>query len=373
MKNFTLLVTLLLTVVTGFAQQNWGGTPPNCELPAGFTLGQGARMETYNNPLKNCAKDCGIITPGVGGNDPANVIFPPKASNGVSQTVCFQFFVFDANMRCESDKDIKCSTFVTLYIVESSYDRASQPPSASQSFGKSQRYLLKSHGDVNCLTVNYDQGADPNKQYRVFMDFEKGSECIQQNTKYIIDILPEGGPQPVNLSSFLAGRSGSNVSLNWKTEIEMNAINFEVQRSFDNVNFQTIETVTSAVNGSSTKSYSYVDKNNTSKTLSFCTLKMVKQAEVVYSDIKTVKGIAAKLDFTIFPNPSVGNAKITISDLSEPTRVQLLDNSGRLVKTLMLNNTNTVELNGLLKGAYMVRIIGSVSGNTEVRKLTVIN
>ena len=82
--------------------------------------------------------------------------------------------------------------------------------------------------------------------------------------------------------------------------------------------------------------------------------------------------MAAKADFVIFPNPSVGNAKITISDLSEPTRIQLLDNSGRLVKTLMLNNTNTVELNGLQKGAYMVRIIGSVSGNTETRKLTVI-
>ncbi len=39
----------------------------------------------------------------------------------------------------------------------------------------------------------------------------------------------------------------------------------------------------------------------------------------------------------------------------------------------MLNNTNTVELNGLQKGAYMVRIIGSISGNTEIRKLTVIN
>ncbi len=75
----------------------------------------------------------------------------------------------------------------------------------------------------------------------------------------------------------------------------------------------------------------------------------------------------------IYPNPSVGNAKITISNLSEPTRIQLLDNSGRLVKSLMLNNTNTVELNGLVKGAYMVRIIGSVSGNTEVKKLTVIN
>ena len=83
--------------------------------------------------------------------------------------------------------------------------------------------------------------------------------------------------------------------------------------------------------------------------------------------------MADKAELMIYPNPSVGNARITISDVSEPTRIEVLDNAGRLIKNLMLNNTNSVELNGLLKGAYTVRIIGSVSGNTEVRKLTVIN
>lgn len=184
---------------------------------------------------------------------------------------------------------------------------------------------------------------------------------------------PEPGPLPVGLSSFLVGRTNSSVTLNWKTEIEMSG-NFEVQRSFDNSSFQTIATVAGAVNGGSTKSYTYVDNTNTSKSMSFYKLKIVKQSgEISYSDIKTVKGLAGKTEFVIFPNPSVGNARITISDLSEPTRIQILDNSGRLIKSLMLNNTNSVELNGLLKGAYMVRIIGSVSGNTDVRKLTVIN
>lgn len=185
--------------------------------------------------------------------------------------------------------------------------------------------------------------------------------------------VPSGGPLPVNLSSFLVGRTGADVSLNWKTEIEMNVVNFEVQRSYDNGSFKTIATVPGNVNGVSIKSYSFVDNTNTSQSMSFYRLKIVKQGEISYSDIKTVKGLAGKAGFVIFPNPSVGNAKITISDLSEPTRIQLLDNSGRLVKSLMLNNTNTVELNGLQKGAYMVRIIGSVSGNTEIRKLTVIN
>ena len=207
----------------------------------------------------------------------------------------------------------------------------------------------------------------------MFLDFGKGTPCVQGDTKYIVDILPEGGQLPVNVSSFLVGRTGSSVALNWKTEIEMNAINFEVQRSYDNITFKTIATVAGTSNGSSTKTYSYVDNSNTSNEISFYRLKIVKQSEVSYSDIRTVKGISAKAGYVIFPNPAVNNSKITISDVSEPSRVQLLDNSGRLVKTIMLSNSNTVELNGMQKGTYLVRIIGSVSGHTEIRKLTVIN
>ena len=371
MKIFTLLVTLLFAfAVTGHSQE-FGGTAPNCTLPAGFILSQGDKIVTYQNPLKNCADDCGILTPGVGGNNPGNIVFPaegPKPTLSKS----FSIFVFDANVKCSSDKDFQCPTFVTLYIVPASYNSV-QAPSAADNYGTSQPFLLNAHGAANLVTVDFNKASNANQQYRVFLDFGKGTPCIQQDTKYVIDFLPESGPLPVNISSFLVGRTGNSVSLNWKTEIEMSG-NFEIQRSFDNATFQTIATVAGAVNGGSTKSYSYVDNTNSSKSMSFYKLKIVKQSgEISYSDIKTVKGLAGKTEFVIFPNPSVGNARITISDLSEPTRIQVLDNSGRLVKSLMLNNTNSVELNGLLKGAYLVRIIGSVSGNTEVRKLTVIN
>ena len=185
--------------------------------------------------------------------------------------------------------------------------------------------------------------------------------------------VPEGGPLPVNLSAFSVGRTGTAVSLNWKTEIQINAVNFEVQRSYDNVSFKSIGVVAGNTSNTSVNSYSYVDNSNTSPVVSFYRIKIVKQGEVSYSDIKTVKGMGSKAGFTVFPNPAVSNSKITISDVNEPTRVQLLDNSGRLVKTVMLNSSNTVELSGLQKGAYMVRIIGSVSGQTEIRKLTIVN
>jgi hypothetical protein len=369
MKNFTLLVTLFLVSITGFSQ-NWGGTPPNCALPADFVVSQGDKMVTYQNPLNKCADDCGILTPGVGGNNPGNIVMPAEAYKA-TLTKSFSIFLFDANLKCSSDKGFACATFVSLYIVDESYNSV-QAPSAAEMYGSSQPFLLKSHGAANSVSVAFNKTVDQTKKYRVFLDFGKGTPCTQSNTKYIIDFLPEGGPLPVNISSFLVGRTGTNVSLNWKTEIEMNAINFEVQRSYDNATFKTIATITGTVNGSAAKTYSYVDNSNISNAISFYRLKIVKQSEVSYSDIRTVKGISAKAAFSIYPNPAVSNSKITISDISEPVRVQILDNSGRLVRTVMLNNTNTVELSGLQKGAYMVKIIGVVSRTTEIRKLTVI-
>lgn len=375
MKNFTLLATLLLAfVITGYSQTNFGGTPPNCTLPDGYILSQGDRMVTYQNPLQNCADDCGILTPGVGGNNPGNILFPAESGANATLNKAFSIFVFDANLRCSSDKDFQCPTFVSLYIVPESYTSV-QPPSDADKYGESKPYLMRAHGGVNYVSVSFNKAHDPNKKYRVFLDFGKGTTCVQQDTKYIIDILCTScGPQPVNLSSFLVGRTGPAVSLTWKTEIEMTAVNFEVQRSYDNTSYKSIATVAGTGANASTKSYSFVDNSNTSKTMSFYRLKIVKQSgEISYSDIRTVKGLLSQAGFSIYPNPSVGNAKVSISDVSEPTRVQLIDNSGRIVKTIMLNNSNSVELSGLQKGSYMVKIIGSVSGHTEIKKLSVIN
>lgn len=76
----------------------------------------------------------------------------------------------------------------------------------------------------------------------------------------------------------------------------------------------------------------YGTKSDTRNT-SFFRIKMIdKDGSISFTPVKSVKGNYAKTDFTIFPNPSFGNAKITVTDLSEPTNVQVLDNSGRLIK-----------------------------------------
>jgi hypothetical protein len=92
-----------------------------------------------------------------------------------------------------------------------------------------------------------------------------------------------------------------------------------------------------------------------------------------YSEVRTVKGMSAENDFTVFPNPSTGNTKVTISDISEPTDVQLVDLSGRVIRSLSLNNSQGINLTNMQNGVYLVRIIRKNSGESLTKKITVVN
>ena len=183
--------------------------------------------------------------------------------------------------------------------------------------------------------------------------------------------VEEGGPQPVKLSSFVAKRNKGNVTLSWKSDAEMNSKEYIIQRKIGN-EWVDVATVPSA-NIASGSSYTYTDVNGT-KSISQYRLKMVDwDATFANSEIRPVKGNGAASDFTVFPNPSSGKATVSITDIADPTDVQLIDNSGRVLKNVSLINSSTVELNGLQKGMYMIRITNKTSGESLTKKLTVAN
>ena len=184
-------------------------------------------------------------------------------------------------------------------------------------------------------------------------------------------IAEEGGPQPVKLSAFVAKRNKGSVVLSWKSDAEMNSKEYVIQRKIGN-EWVDVATIPSA-NIASGSTYTYTDVNP-SKSISQYRLKMVDwDATFANSEIRPVKGNGAPADFTIFPNPSSGNTKVSITDISEPTEVQLIDNSGRVLKNYSLVNTSEVEISNLQKGMYMIRLTNKNSGESLTKKLTVAN
>lgn len=184
-------------------------------------------------------------------------------------------------------------------------------------------------------------------------------------------LTPGSGQLPIKIIAFDAMRNGNMVYLKWVSQNEVNAKEFILERSTDNV-YLPVATI-AAVNNGGGFTYTFNDNNN-SKTLSLYRIKMVEQSGAyTYSDTRAVKGTAAVNNFTIFPNPSTGSGNVTISDIIGSTSIQILGFNGILIKTVELNNSNSIALPNLQKGIYLLKITSKATGETETRKLTINN
>ncbi len=183
-------------------------------------------------------------------------------------------------------------------------------------------------------------------------------------------LVSQGGILPIGIKSFSAIRNGSHVVLNWQTSFEANAQAFVIQRKTGD-KFITIATIF-ATNTANGNVYSYSD-NNLLKATSEYRLRMLSKDDTEkFSDVKSVKGAGATIDYTLFPNPAIRNAKIFISDISDFTDVQVIDNMGRIVKMLSVKTSNTIELNNLQIGNYRIRLLNKSTGESVTKPLTVI-
>lgn len=178
------------------------------------------------------------------------------------------------------------------------------------------------------------------------------------------------GPLPVLIESFYAKRNNSVVTLTWKTLSEINAKEFIVQKNTGN-GFIDTRTVT-AYNRANGASYMITD-NDISKATTLYRIKMVDfDGTFTNSDTRTVKGTGTNADYTVFPNPATANSNVSISDISGPTDIQLIDNTGRVIKNVSLKN-NKLDLKSVQTGLYQIRIYNRASNTVVTRKLTVVN
>ncbi len=150
----------------------------------GWTYSQGASIHSYENPANNCSENRGIVTPGVGGNNPCQVKTPSITSNGgVKVKMTFDMFVMNANLKCNTWKDFACPTSmdVVLYVGSTAYQVMID-------------YTLPPNGPSNSGRVAVTFYVGPNLpagalyQIEMFFKFKSGvGNCVQQNTKYIFD------------------------------------------------------------------------------------------------------------------------------------------------------------------------------------------
>ena len=183
-------------------------------------------------------------------------------------------------------------------------------------------------------------------------------------------IVPEGSVLPIGVKSFDATRSANTVVLNWETAYEANGQSIQIQKKSGS-KFVTVGSVP-ATNNITGDTYTFTDKNTSFVVTEYRLRLLSKDAEEGFSEVRAVKAFGAAPEFTLYPNPAVSDATISITDINGPTDVQIFDNAGRIVKTITINNATPIQLNNLQVGIYRVRMVNKMSGASTIKTLTVI-
>jgi hypothetical protein len=162
---------------------------------------------------------------------------------------------------------------------------------------------------------------------------------------------------PVNLVSFTGtNRNGANL-LQWSTASEQNSSRYEIQRSENGNDFNTIATVGAAGNSDKLINYQYEDRQLANVAKYYYRLKMVdKDGSTKYSAVIFIKNSTSTLA-TVYPNPARDKITINISDNSLlHTKALLTDANGKVLQRISINSTGTpVNLSQYVRGTYLVK------------------
>jgi hypothetical protein len=136
----------------------------------------------------------------------------------------------------------------------------------------------------------------------------------------------------MELMVFKGALQGNAVRLQWTTENESSTAYFNIERSIDGQNFETIGKA--GAKGAASNAYKYVDQNagKQSSALVYYRLKIVDtDGGTTYSSIISFT-LGNATTFNIFPNPVKEVLKVELSlSKGDDVQVQVTDMQGRVV------------------------------------------
>jgi len=172
---------------------------------------------------------------------------------------------------------------------------------------------------------------------------------------------------PITLLDFTGIRQGSKAKLSWKTTNESNAASFIIERNGDGGSFTAIGTVARQNSKKQSLSYRFTDASPLSGN-NYYRLKMVDQ-DGAFSFSRTVMLSFSPITLQISPNPAHGTANLYIGNNTEAYFIQLFDGNGRSMRQYRTTPGNTVfpiDLSGLSKGVYTVKVTGATASVTQI-------
>ena len=174
-------------------------------------------------------------------------------------------------------------------------------------------------------------------------------------------LVEENSPLPLFFLSFNIRQEAGQAVLSWQTTMETNVKNFEIQRTADAHDFQTVGKVP-AKGGSAKNDYAFTD-NNLVPGINYYRIKSIDMDDAFLFSRIRVLNYDLKNELIVFPNP-IQNNTIQMSGaqlLESPYAVYLYDLQGRLLQQELLKvKSNIVPWplkNTLKPGIYLFQVV----------------
>ena len=145
--------------------------------------------------------------------------------------------------------------------------------------------------------------------------------------------------------------------LTWQTAWEKDNDHFDIQRSIDAKNFETIGRITDTDNGtaSANQSYAYIDAQDSQDVLYYRLKQVDLDGKINYSAVITVRHTTdTSLSLVVYPNPVIEQLMVRLSR-GQPVGIRVYSISGTQVLD-QEGNVESVDVRSLPTGVYMIEV-----------------
>lgn len=229
------------------------------------------------------------------------------------------------------------STTNTSYYL--SFDNFAQIPS-----GKAILLLDKQNNSITNLRLN------GNYQFAI-----NNSQSSSFGNRFLLIITDQHNSLPLKLTQFSGASKGLTNELTWVTVSEKNIIGFEVQKSDDGFDFETIGFV-KANNQQSTSKYLYTD-NQSKNTKVYYRLKINERNLVNFSHVVVLNNELQQNhvnQLQVFPNPAQNSLSINLIDNNNIGKIYVFDLFGKLMQ--QHDGVSQIDVSKLSSGSYIIQV-----------------
>jgi len=170
---------------------------------------------------------------------------------------------------------------------------------------------------------------------------------------------------PVSFTSFTASRSESDVLLKWSTAAENENDHFDIERSYNGVNWNLVGTIKGAGSSSSRSSYSFTDRNSSSSSVVYYRLRQVDMNGAF--EFSAIRALRTGDDMPARIYASGKNVNIELNkEIKNMVTVKIMNTNGQMIDQQVFESGYRMSINLAGKSAGVV--IVNISDNRSINQ-----